>query len=383
MKNGSLTGNFRQYIILSLLLLAFILGFYGLGGIYALSSISSRTVVLENSEFNTSLTSRVPEIFEIKGVTKLTNDFPIYDLQVLDHNNVIFQVPDTNSFSDAKIAELHLDNNQLSDIAENAGYGMILTPDAKQLIYTKAENIDGNSKIYMYNLELKKETKQIGNYLSYYQLFIDNERYFGFTGSEFTLNNVTTSKVQQLLSYDQLLQLLADASGSSNLKGITIIAELTQKANQDEVYLLADINNKSVIFALNLNNTNKVKLVAQGEQIGQFLVMKNGNLLVQGKIENKDGLFLYNQGTGKYKLLQEGFITNLALHSDESRIAYFLVNSNQMSDLHTVNLDNESLNSDTVIYRNIPSVQTMKWYQDDLFISGSQLNKSEIYRFTF
>lgn len=139
MKKVSLLGNYRHYMILGLLLLVFILGFYGLGSIYALSSIDSRTVVLKNSQFNTTLISSNAEAFEIKAVTKLTNNYPIYDLEVRDHNNIIITVPD-NSLSGLKIAVLHLDNNQMSDIAENVEYGITLTPDGKQLIYSKFEN---------------------------------------------------------------------------------------------------------------------------------------------------------------------------------------------------------------------------------------------------
>ncbi|ASA20754.1 hypothetical protein [Paenibacillus donghaensis] len=381
MKRGNLLGNYRQYIILGLLLLVFILGFYGLGSIYALSSIGSRTVVLKNSQFSTSLTSINTEAFEIKAVTKLTNDYPLYDLQVRDHNNVIINVPD-HSFSGLKIAELHLDNNQLSDIAENVGNDITLTPDAKQLIYTKSDYSGENLRTYVYSLQLNKELKQLKDY-SYLRVFIDHERYLGFSGSAFALTNVTTGKVQQLFTYDRLLQLIAAGSGSDNQNGITIRLDLIRKAEQNKVYFLADLNSSSAIFEMDLKNTNKVKLVAQGQQINQFMVMKNGNLLLQGKVENTDGLFLYNQAAGQFKLLQEGMITNYALQSDESRIAYFMVNNNQMWDLHTVYLDNGSLDSDTVIYRNIHSVQTMKWHQDDLFIISSQLSKSEIYRFTF
>ncbi|MEK5023480.1 hypothetical protein [Paenibacillus sp. FSL M7-1046] len=382
MKKVSLLGNYRHYMILGLLLLVFILGFYGLGSIYALSSIDSRTVVLKNSQFNTTLISSNAEAFEIKAVTKLTNNYPIYDLEVRDHNNIIITVPD-NSLSGLKIAVLHLDNNQMSDIAENVEYGITLTPDGKQLIYSKFENGGESLRTNVYSLELNKDLKQLKNDNSYSNMFIDHERYLGFSGSDVILTNVSTGEVQQLITYDQLLELIGTAIGSSNLNGITIRWDIIQKSGQNKVCFLAEINSSYGIFEMDLKNTSKVKLVAKSEQINQFLVMNNGDFVLQGKINNTDGLFQYNRGTSQFKLLKEGIITNYALQSDESRIAYFMVNSNQIGDLHAAYLDNGSLDSDTVIYQNIHSAQTMKWHEDDLFIIGSQLSKSEIYRFSF
>ncbi|MEK4063344.1 MULTISPECIES: hypothetical protein [unclassified Paenibacillus] len=382
MKKVSLLGSYRHYMILGLLLLVFILGFYGLSNIYALSSIDSRTVVLKSSQFNTSLISSNTEAFEIKAVTKLTNNYPIYDLQVRDHNNVILSVPD-NSLSGLKIAVLHLDNNQMSDIAENVEYGITLTPDAKQLIYSRFEYGGESLRTNVYSLELNKDLKQLNNDNSYSNMFIDHERYLGLSGSDVILTNVSTGEVQQLITYDQLLELIGTAIGSSNLNGITIRWDIIQKSGQNKVCFLAEINSSYGIFEMDLKNTSKVKLVAKSEQINQFLVMNNGDFVLQGKINNTDGLFQYNRGTSQFKLLKEGIITNYALQSDESRIAYFMLNSNQTGDLHTAYLENGSLDSDTVIYQNIHSAQTMKWHEDDLFIIGSQLSKSEIYRFSF
>jgi hypothetical protein len=382
MKKVSLLGNYRHFMLLGLLLLIFILGFYGLSSIYALSSIDSRTVVLNSSQFNTSLTSRNTEAFEIKAVTKLTNSYPIFDLQVQDHNKVILNVPD-HSVSGFKIAMLHLDNNQLSVIAENVEYEITLTPDAKQLIYSKLGNGWESLGTNVYSLELNKDLKQLRDNNSYSKFFIDHERYLGLSGSDIILTNISTGEIQQLITYDQLLELIGTATGSSNLNEITIRWDIIQKAGQNKVYFLADLNSSFGIFEMDLKNTSKVKLVTSGKEINQFLVMNNGDLVLQGKINNTDGLFLYNQEAGQFKLLKEGIITNYAMQSDESRIAYFMLNSNQTGDLHAAYLDNGSLDSDTVIYQNIQSVQTMKWHEDDLFVTGSQLSKSEIYRFTF
>lgn len=63
-----------------------------------------------------------------------------------DHNKIILNVPD-HSYTGFKIGMLHLDNNQMSVIAENVEYEITLTPDAKQLIYSKLGS-DGELRNY-------------------------------------------------------------------------------------------------------------------------------------------------------------------------------------------------------------------------------------------
>ncbi len=353
-------------------MLLFILGFYGMSSLYMLSNFKSKTVILPNDQFNSNLT-KMNTAFEIGAVTRLTNDYSIFDFQVIDHNSVILQSMDRSlnrSLGRFKISVLHLDNNKLVDIDENVLYGFALSPNGKNLIYVKNQNMDSFS--YVYNLQSNK-LKKVSYGDSYGINFISNENFIGFSNGYLTLTNVVTGKIRQLINDTQLTEIFQSPTQLTN----------TLYFSKNKVYFLAFNNSGPGIFEMDIKNTNKVVKVAQGEEINKFVILKNGDLLVQGKFEKKEGLFLYNKATHKFKLLQEGVITDFALNSDESRIAYFVVKDNGVGDLHTAYLDNGSLSSDTAIYRNINSVRTMKWAQDDLFICTNQLNKSEVYRFTF
>lgn len=84
------------------------------------------------------------------------------------------------------------------------------------------------------------------------------------------LTNISSGEVQQLITYDQLLELVGTATGSSNLNEITIRWDILQKSGQEKVCFLAEINNGYGIFEMDLKNLSKVKLVVKGEQSNQF-----------------------------------------------------------------------------------------------------------------
>ncbi|MEW9698621.1 hypothetical protein [Paenibacillus sp. SI8] len=384
MSRSSSWREYRHYWVLGVLLILFIFGFYGLGSMYALSNVKTKTVVLSSDQFKSSLATLTNTAFEVEAVTKLTNDYEAYALQVVDHNSVIFQMPD-KSYRGLKLAVLHLDDNQLVEISKSSEFGITLTPDAKQLIYFKTENRETAPKTYIYDLQANKQLKKMDYYFESNIFFMDNEQYMGFSKNYFTLSNVTTGEIQPLISYEGLKNLLQTASDSKD----PVPLDFKKGERPNLVYFLAEYKGGTGIFTMDLNHTNQVDLTIQGEAINQFEILNNGDLLLQGKIEKKEGLFLYEKAAKKFHLLQEGTISNFALDADEKRIAYVVVHNNQnigypqTGDLHAAYLDQGSLDSDTVIYRNISPVQSLIWRQNDLFSSSSQINKSEIFRFTF
>ena len=55
----------------------------------------------------------------------------------------------------------------------------------------------------------------------------------------------------------------------------------------------------------------------------------------------------------------------------------------QKNELHIAFLNDQSLSSDTVIYRNINHFIKLKWFEEELFLVTSSTSKSELYRFSF
>lgn len=60
----------------------------------------------------------------------------------------------------------------------------------------------------------------------------------------------------------------------------------------------------------------------------------------------------------------------------------FLYDSSN-NELHVTYLRNDTLQSDTIIYRNVQDFYQLTWLEDSLFVAGSTRDTSEIYRFTF
>jgi hypothetical protein len=106
-------------------------------------------------------------------------------------------------------------------------------------------------------------------------------------------------------------------------------------------------------------------------------------MLIQGMINNEQGLYRYRADTKKFELLVKGPIWSFDLDEEESRIAYFLTLEGQKNEVHIAYLNDRKLGSDTVIYRNIDYFIKLKWNDSNLFVVGSSMEKSELYRFSF
>ena len=138
-----------------------------------------------------------------------------------------------------------------------------------------------------------------------------------------------------------------------------------------------------MVYRFPVNGRNNPVACTPAEEIQQFRVLKNGDILVQGTVNKVPGLFIYQAASKRFDLLMKGNIWSFDLNEDESRIAYFTALENQKNELHMAYLDGDKLLSDTVVYRNIDNFVNLKWNGDNLFVVSSSMEKSEIYRFTF
>ncbi|WP_315794675.1 hypothetical protein [Paenibacillus sp. BIC5C1] len=382
MKNRGFWSRYRDMLMLSGLLIVFVGGIFGIGSLFSIGHGKPRTVILPDKQFNSRLAPPPSSTIQIESATKLPNDFAIYDFEVADSNTVILNRPD-RSYTGIKLSQLHMDDNLLKDIATNTEYGITLSPDQSKMIYSQYRSTQAQKTTYEYDLKTGGYRK-LKNDNSYSRVFVGNESYIGYDDLVFNMVDLNTGKKRELYSYDELVAKVAQVSNISSPDDTLIMLDSYEISRDlSRVYVLVKLKENYAVYSFSLNDKNDITAYTPAQDIQQFKVLKNGDMLIQGMINNEQGLYRYRADTKKFELLVKGPIWSFDLDEEESRIAYFLTLEGQKNEVHIAYLNDRKLGSDTVIYRNIDYFIKLKWNDSNLFVVGSSMEKSELYRFSF
>ncbi|MDQ0722452.1 hypothetical protein QF049_003713 [Paenibacillus sp. W4I10] len=374
----------RDRLMLSGLLIAFVSGIFGIGSLFSIANLKPRTVILPGEQFNSRLAPPPSSTIQIESATKIPNDFAIYDFEVVNRNTIILNQPDS-SYSGIQLSLLHLDDNEVKNIAGNTDYGVAISPDLKKIIYSQYRAGQAQKTTYEYVIQTG-DRRKLPNDNSYYRVFAGNESYIGQDDLLFKQVDLNNGTSQVIYTHEELMSMFM---GSSQVKSsndtFIIIDALEVSKDLKQVYVLVMLKDKYAIYRVSLDDKHEVTAYAAMEDIQQFKLLKNGDMLIQGTVNKVQGLYRYRAAEGQYDLLLQGSIWSFDLDADESRIAYFfpMDSQNQKNELHVAYLNDSKISSDTVIYRNIDNFISLKWNDDELFAVSSSVDKSEMYRFSF
>ncbi|GEM_PF-1303057 len=384
MNNPSKSNNgaaWRSHLLLAGLLLLFIAGIYGISALYELGRSSDyRTVTLPSGQTPNSLAEIPGTTFKIESVFRQSFEYPIYSLLAVDRNKLLINRPDA-SFSGIKLSLLSIDEKELQDIASNVEYGITLSPDKQQLIYGKFGSSWNEMTMHAYQLDTGEEAPFNGSTLILVS-FIDDHSFVGLDSEHLNLIVSRDGSQQTLYSYDEMTELIAKASGAEQTSDVIFFSFYQLSLDKKSIYFLAQIKEGYGLYRFGLQKREDAVEIATAEDIQQFVEISNGKFIIQGTVDGKAGIYMYESSAKSFTLLAEGPIWNMVLDDDSTRLAYFSVQDNQNNELHVALLENGKLLSDTVIYRNIDNLQLMKWLGNDLFLTGGDMEKSELYRFT-
>jgi len=217
-------------------------------------------------------------------------------------------------------------------------------------------------------------------------VFTGNQSYIGQDDLLFKHVDLSQDTSQVIYTHEELMSIFTGSTQGKDSKDTFIFTDVLQVSEDlKQFYMLVMLKDNYAIYRASLEGAHEVKAYAAMEDIQQFKLLKNGDMLIQGTMNKVQGLYRYRAAQEQYDLILQGSIWNFELDSDESRIAYFypMDNQNLKNELHIAYLNENKLSSDTVIYRNIDSFINLKWNDDDLFAVGSTMDKSEMYRFSF
>ncbi|MEK4272595.1 hypothetical protein [Paenibacillus sp. FSL R7-0026] len=374
----------RDRLMLSGLLIAFVSGIFGIGSLFSLGNLKPRTVILPSEQFNSRLAPPPSSTIQIESATKIPNDFAIFDFEVLDRNTIIFNQPEF-SYSGLKLSLLHLDDKEVKNIAANTDYGVTISPDHKKIIYSQYRAGQTQKTTYEYMIQ-SGERRKLPYDNSYYRVFVGNESYIGQDDLLFKQVDLSQGTSHVIYTYEELMSMFTGPKQGKGSSDTFIVMDVLQVSeDHQQFYILVMLKDKYAIYRVSLEDEHEVKAYAAMEDIQQYKLLKNGDMLIQGTMNKVQGLYRYHAAEEQYDLLLQGSIWSFDLDADESRIAYFfpMDSQNQKNELHVAYLNDSKISSDTVIYRNIDNFISLKWNDDELFAVSSSVDKSEMYRFSF
>ncbi|WP_405143335.1 hypothetical protein MHI48_05505 [Paenibacillus sp. FSL H7-0942] len=374
----------RDRLMLSGLLIAFVSGIFGIGSLFSLGNLKPRTVILPSEQFNSRLAPPPSSTIQIESATKIPNDFAIFDFEVLDRNTIIFNQPEF-SYSGLKLSLLHLDDKEVKNIAANTDYGVTISPDHKKIIYSQYRSGQTQKTTYEYIIQ-SGERRKLPYDNSYYRVFVGNESYIGQDDLLFKQVDLSQGTSHVIYTYEELMSMFTGPKQGKGSSDTFIVMDVLQVSeDHQQFYILVMLKDKYAIYRVSLEDEHEVKAYAAMEDIQQYKLLTNGDMLIQGTMNKVQGLYRYHAAEEQYDLLLQGSIWSFDLDADESRIAYFfpMDSQNQKNELHVAYLNDSKISSDTVIYRNIDNFISLKWNDDELFAVSSSVDKSEMYRFSF
>lgn len=371
-------------LVLSGLLLVFIVGLYSINFIFE-QDFETRLVILPQQQNGGALIASPNTSFRVESATKQSNSFPMYDFFVADSNTVLLNRMQS-SYTGIKLSVLHMDDNEVKDVSKNTGYGLAFTPDRKQAVFTQYGSSGNDNYAYVYDWN-SGELEQFGQDNAYFREFIDSSTYIGFDGVNFVEGSLDSDEQKNLFTLEELQLRIARLSGNVKEDDVLLYPEITMTdSNNQYMHMLVQLDeNNMALYRLSLQDDEKDAIIARMSEIYQYIVLSNGDFLISGMLDNTFGLYLYEGQDEQFTLLKKGDILDFDFDEQTSRLAYVQMLDNQMgkNELHAVYLQDKAFKSDTIIYRNIQDLIKVTWLGDDLFVGGSSLDSSGIYRFTF
>ncbi|GBF77160.1 hypothetical protein PA598K_05691 [Paenibacillus sp. 598K] len=374
----------RDSFLLGAMLIIMSGGIYSMGSVYSWFTQEPALTIIEHGGAGDSLRSIPEGALKIESVIRLPLDYPVYTFEVADHQTILIN-RSSDALSGIRLSALQIEDGEVSDIADNVDYGIVMRPD-QQVIYIQYGEDWDSSKRYVYNWRQKQSVPSPASSVNPLQV-VGDQYMLSFGGDTFKLLKLLpdgTSRDSWTFGYEQLIQAIASAAGTSADQvfiDFESISTLQSPEGEEYLYMMAMNEEKYGIYRLNLKDMSQAEELMNNPSGLQFTLLEDGMMLLSGAYEGRSGLYLYDLSLGTAKLLTEAQIRNYAINLENGRLAYF-TEQDSRNELHVAYLEDGELMSDTVIYRNIDNMYELKLYDNYLFVSSAVLERTELYRFT-
>ncbi|WP_233426144.1 hypothetical protein [Paenibacillus massiliensis] len=372
-------------LILAGLLLFFVSGLYGISGLFTALTTKARLTILPESLVSQPLTPPSDSAFLLESATKQSNRFPMYGFWVADSNTILFNSI-YSSYQGIKLSLLRMDDNAVQDLVTNTDYGVDFTYDRTKIIYTRYKQGSRSPETFSYDWK-SGESETLGQDQAYKRVFLNENVYVGYDDTGYKEVDLSSGKERKLFTHEELAFRMSQFDASESDNGMMANPDsITISKDQASIFMVVYLGQgNEAIYRYALQDAKDDELFIRAEEILQYSLLNNGDIMLMGRVDGTRGLFLYDSSNKEYKLLKKGDFLGFEWDESRSRLAYLQILDEQRSnnELHVTYLRNGTLQSDTIIYRNIQDFYQLTWLEDSLFVAGSTRDTSEIYRFTF
>ena len=402
----------RDFFTLFVALCIFISGFYIIGYIFLKNDNTRNAVIIGKEVFvDSNLNKRVQD-FAIDHVEQIKIPSICYSKYDYVDNYRIEAMTKDPKTGEPVLAIFDKNSNKISYLSKNSGVSHMgqmnpsypeqkimmnlhsstssnydefhqdISPDGQKILEPFAVS-DYSIGTNLYDIGLQTETAVYNE--AFPMCWLPDSSGFVGMDDHLFIQSVKSVERKNLLSTDEII-------GNTTEKGSemesfvlkNLIGSIDLKVSKDGKYAYissknANENNLTNLFVVNLKTGTFTKNVIQGIIINMVPFYPD-TLLIQGKLNGKDGVFLYNIKKNDLKsIIGEGVLSFQVSQSGE-KIAYTVQNGNE-SDIHVAYINSDNISNDEVIYTDHYNISTVKWTKDSRRLSC--LINGVIYEFSF
>lgn len=421
--------NLYKYSYLIIILVGIFVSIYILIRSFSYENREPKTIALDNNLFQDDFSNNLESGIQMENVIRLNFPWSIWNLEDFNFINNTSFVFTLNQFSGDEdklnvMNKLSIYSNQSYDIDELA-YNVtnpIIMQDEKTLLFHPI-----NSNItHVFDIETKEIIDTLDGMV--YKVLSEKKQYLLIHNGMLIIQDMNTDKRQRLIYLEELNQILYDdyiknmESGTQlpleeifydtgviiesegqryNFTHENIIYELPMddsdhedvysfpfmnlnpwdsqiSSDESKIYFKVDFGlHSSTIYSLDMN-TKQINTLLEGEII-DFSSIDNDKLIIQGNIDDNDGLFIYNI---QDSLIEEMISTDVHLFNmtSDGKLAYITTNASDISELRVAHYDGEELKVNNFAYISSQHIDLLQWNPsgEELFYISDNVGTSEL-----
>ncbi|MFD0717699.1 hypothetical protein [Paenibacillus sp. GCM10027626] len=368
---------FPRVGLLLLLTGTIIAAYWGIGEAYLRFAGGDRTILLDSE----TTAAAVPGDFRIVSAVKRHSDDPLDGARMLGDDKLLFFSGEENK-ARTGISTLSLTDNTIEELVNSPGlFDGFASPDGTKLVYFVYNDKSSPTTVW-YDLTDRRELARLDGGAGFCSTMLDDSRYIGLFKEGIRLFDMKTGENRIIGKWTE------DLFRQGLLRKYSFYAKpfrLKVSPDSESVYLQVTDGRSSAIRFSALDGSESMQ-AALGD-IYDFAPLNGGRLLVSGRINGSEGLFLISGERGdRIVRLKEGFLTNLAVDAAQKKIAYTVRSSEGRPVLSVAALDaSKGLSAETTVYSDPGTITTLQWNGEGttLVCVAQGLEGSEVYQFRF